>query len=161
MEAKQIKMSTLAAGFSFKKKGGKDLTRDGIVKLCRMLGERFGEGNAFEPEASGSGFLLWRQWPGKDDSQSGYKCMRASGDPVWAVRWPHVKADVMTSWEGDDTVVIEDGKFSTCLRAFGSAPAWTLRELRIVKECLQECSDHRVYGMPKASRLNRVNLPSI
>jgi hypothetical protein len=148
------KMSTYALGFYFKKKSGKALTRDGVVKLCRMLADRFGEGNCFEPEAIGGGFILWGQWPGKTDSE--YKCMRASGALGSRKYWPYVKPDAITSWVGDHTVVIDNGTFSTCLKAFDGAPAWTLSELQIVKECLEECSDHKVFRMPKASKLKWV-----
>jgi hypothetical protein len=146
-------MSTYTEGFRFKAKAGQPLTKDGVIRLCRLLEGRFGAGNSFEPEASGDGFLLWCKWAGKDESEYGYKCMRATNETTGGGEWPLVDRDAMTSWVGDGTVAVDIGDCSTFLKAFGSAPGWTLRELRIVEECLEECSSHKVYRMPKASSL--------
>ena len=131
----EIFMSTYTHGFRFELK--EPVTKDGMVKICRSLEERFGEGNVFEPEAIGDGFIKWVDWPGKYGERP-YKCMRQFGDGSIGCKWPWVPSDVMTTWVGNDEIALEPGKFVTFLKAFRTAPGWTDAELHIFKECLEE-----------------------
>ena len=108
------------------------LSKANIIEICKDLDRAFGPGNAFRPEPIGSGFLIWSEWPGKDEE--GYKCMRLSRNG--GRHWPIIREDVMESWEGDGEPVIVKGKYCTFLKSFGTAPKWTGEELGVIRECL-------------------------
>ena len=113
------------------------LTKDGMVKLCRKLEARFGDGNSFEPHAVGNGFIHWTEWPGKTEGRA-YKCMRQWPTQGTRNEWPIVDRDAMTSWVGSKDVALKSGKYTTVLKAFYAAPAWTMDELHTIKECLED-----------------------
>ena len=112
------------------------LTKDGMVKLCRSLETRFGDGNVFKPDAIGNGFIHWVSWPGKTEDPA-YKCIRQCPRDT-DNEWPWVNQDAMTSWVGNQEVALEPGRYDTVLKAFFDAPAWTADELRVVRRCLGE-----------------------
>jgi ABC-type nitrate/sulfonate/bicarbonate transport system substrate-binding protein len=108
------------------------LTKDGMLTLCRALEQRFGDGSKFQPDGVGGGFIKWSKWPGQTEAH-GYKCMRLGTNHAW----PFV-ADVAT-WVGNNEVIVKEGKsYSTFLKAFDAAPAWTEEELATVAQCLEE-----------------------
>ena len=108
------------------------LTKDGIVKLCRSLESRFGDGNIFKPDAVGGGFIHWASWPGKTEGEEAYKCIRQCPRDT-DNEWPWVDPDAMSSWVGNP---LKPGRYDTFLKAFYAAPAWTADELRVVRRCL-------------------------
>ena len=114
----------------FKLTAHTDITEAQMVRLCRDLDEAFD--SRFEPEPIGNGFVRWH-------GAGEYKSMRLfrSPDPRSAhYRWPWVPLDVMQAWEHSERVLIPKGKYTTCLKAFDSAPAWTKEELRKFELCL-------------------------
>ena len=130
-----VDIKTYTRGFHFEMH--KPLTKDGLVKLCRSLETRFGDGHAFKPHAVGNGFLHWASWPGKSEERT-YKCMRQWPMPGTRNQWPIVTMDAMTSWVGNQEVALQPGKYYTFLKAFYAVTAWTDDELCIVKECLED-----------------------
>jgi hypothetical protein len=137
-------MHTYDNGFDFNLL--KTLTKDGVVKICRALEKRFGEGNVFAPEGVGGGFIEWVDWPGRDGKKA-YKCMRQWRRDHGHATWPWVSEDAKTEWVGNEDVALEDGKYGTFLKAFYAATEWTPNELRIVKECLEN-ADCKVLRIP-------------
>jgi hypothetical protein len=111
------------------------LTKDDMVKLCRSLETRFGDGNIFKPDAVGGGFIHWSSWPGKTEGEEAYKCIRQCPRDT-DNEWPWVDPDAMTSWVGNQEVALKPGRYDTFLKAFYAAPAWTADELRVVRRCL-------------------------
>ena len=111
------------------------LSKADIINICKDLGRMFGPGNEFRPEPIGAGFLIWTEWPGRDEE--GYKCMRLFAIDGKPYSWPWIDADVMEKWEGDGTQVVTKGKYITFLKAFNTAPKWTKGELDIVRGCLK------------------------
>ena len=94
MDMKDI--HTYTNGFEFRMR--QPLTKDRMVKLCRSLERAFGDGNVFEPDRVGDGFIKWADWPGKKIEEA-YKCMRACCS--FTESWPWVPDDAMTTWAGD------------------------------------------------------------
>ena len=141
------KLNTYTQGFEIKAPTA--ITKDGMLRLCRALDQKFGEGNTFKPEGVGGGFLLWADWPGRIDDKA-YKCMRLSG--VEYHKWPWVSADAMTTWVGNHEVAAKAGRYTTFLKAFDTAPAWTRDELLGVQQCLEETHSCKVLCMPAAFR---------
>jgi hypothetical protein len=113
------------------------LTKDGMVRLCRSLETRFGDGNVFKPDAVGGGFIHWASWPGKTEGDEAYKCIRQCPRDS-DNEWPWVERDAMTSWVGNQEVALEPGRYDTFLKAFYAAPAWTADEMRVVRRCLAD-----------------------
>jgi len=148
------KKSTYGHGFIINMPKDCCFRKSTIVAICRQLGQAFGEGNEFEPEPICMGFLIWTKWPGKDDE--GYKCMRLAGTPskgYGSYSWPFVPSNVMELWNNDDEPVVEPGRYYTVLKAFYTAPKWTVQELTIIKACL-ELHGAKVVRMPRQSKLD-------
>ena len=148
-----IKINTYTNGFDFVLCN--QLTKDGMVKLCQLLDMRFGDGNVFVPEGISDGFILWVDWPGKSAHEMAYKCIRQHGENRNEGRWPWVVKDAKTAWAGNIDIALTPGKYSTFLKSFYTAPAWTVDELRIVKECLEE-KGFNVMRMPSLRKRRRV-----
>ncbi len=106
-----------------------------MLRLCRALDLKFGEGNTFKPEGISNGCLLWANWPGRIDVKA-HKCVRLHGDGYH--NWPWMSADAMTAWLGDHEVTAKAGRYTTFLKAFDTAPAWTRDELLGLQQCLEE-----------------------
>ena len=149
MDPKDI--HTYTNGFEFRMR--EPLTKSGMVNICRSLERKFGDGNVFEPDRIGDGFIKWAAWPGKKSDQA-YKCMRACGSKVYTGSWPFVPDDAMTAWDGDYGVALGAGHYDTFLKAFYSAPAWTVDELSCIKECL-EGEGFKVTRMPSLDEKKR------
>jgi hypothetical protein len=147
MGIEPIKMNTYTDGFNVKVE--MPTTKDSMISICRLLEQRFGDGNVFVPEGIGGGFILWADWPGRQD-QKDYKCMRLMGNRSW----PWVQKDCMTTWVKSEDVVIAKGKYDTFLKAFRNAPAWTLQELEVFRACLEE-HGFKVGRMPKLTARKR------
>jgi hypothetical protein len=130
------------------------LSKADIINICKDLGRMFGPGNEFRPEPIGNGFLIWTEWPGKDEE--GYKCMRLfATDGGRHYSWPWIDPDVMEKWEGDHEQVVPKGKYRTFLKAFRTAPKWTRKELATVKECLERYGT-QPGGIPSQKYLDSV-----
>jgi hypothetical protein len=142
-----IKLNTYTNGFNVKL--DTPITKDSMVSICRLLEQRFGDGNVFVPEGIGGGFILWADWPGRLD-QKDYKCMRLMCNSSW----PWVHKDCMTTWGKSEDIVIAKGPYDTFLKAFRNAPAWTLQELDVFKTCLEE-HGFKVGRMPKLTPRKR------
>ena len=134
------------------------LTKDDIVNLCRSLEARFGDGNVFKPERVSDGFIHWVDWPGRsrNPEAKAYKCMRhyprmGGGG---SRSWPIVSTDAMTTWVGSQDVAVTPGEYGTFLKAFYTAPAWTMDELHIVKECLED-EGFKVMCLPSLDKAER------
>jgi hypothetical protein len=147
----EVTFKTYTNGFDFELNN--ELTKDGMIEVCRALEMHFGDGNVFVPEGITDGFILWADWPGKIDGTA-YKCMRHSRSDSGARAWPWVAADAMTTWVGSEEVALAAGKYSTFLKAFNTAPAWTVNELQTIKECLQE-KGFRVMRIPLLAKRKR------
>jgi hypothetical protein len=142
-------MNTYTSGF--KVKVTLPITKDAMIRLCRALEQRFGDGNVFTPEGIGGGFILWADWPGRKEQRE-YKCMRLMSNDSW----PWVEKDCMTTWVGSEDIVIAKGAQpkTTFLKAFHNAPAWNLKELNFFKTCLEE-NGFIVGRMPKLTTTHR------
>ena len=130
------------------------LTKDDMVKLCRSLETRFGDGNIFKPDAVGGGFIHWMSWPGKTEGEEAYKCIRQCPRDT-DNEWPWVDIDAMSSWVGNQEVALEPGRYDTFLKAFYAAPAWTAYELSVVRRCLGDVGvnvTHNANGTKKRKR---------
>ena len=135
-----------------------DLTKRDFVSLATDLGDAFtavfngrtivDNQYLFEPEPISDGGLVIRACPGW--SHGMYKSLR-----LGFIQWPRVPADVMTTWEGDDTVVIVRGtKSGIGLKAFYRAPLWSQEELMVVKQVLARYGV-LMTGMPSKNQLSQ------
>ena len=149
MDSKDI--HTYTNGFEFQMRV--PFTKDCMVRLCLALERKFGDGNVFEPDRIGDGFIKWAAWPGKKSDQA-YKCMRACCSKAFTESWPFVPDDAMTTWAGDYDVALGAGHYDTFLKAFYTAPAWTVDELYCIKECL-EYEGFKVTRMPSLNEKKR------
>jgi hypothetical protein len=111
-------------------------SKDSVVRLCRSLETKFGEGNVFRPEGIGGGFIEWVSWPGLNKKMA-YKSMRILRRAKNTWEWPWVDEDAMSIWVGNYETAIGAGTHGTFLKAFYEAPAWTQQELDIFAECLK------------------------
>jgi hypothetical protein len=152
------------------------LTKHDIVRLCRALEAQFGPEHSFRPEPISDGFIQWTRWPGCDDADYGYKCMRLHKSPMRPTqihrrsarameqfvckykahseyKWPWVGTDVMEAWDNDAEHALPVGEYTTFLKAFDAAFGWTVEELLVFKRCLEEELDVQVKCVPKQSKL--------
>ena len=154
------------------------LTKHDIVRLCRALEAQFGPEHSFRPEPISDGFIQWTRWPGCDDADYGYKCMRLHKSPMRPTQIHRRSArameqfvckykahseymwlwvDVMEAWEND---VVPVGEYTTFLKAFDAAFGWTVEELLAFKRCLEEGFDVKVRCVP-AQRKIGVRTPRV
>lgn len=127
----------------------RDITKGDMVNICNDLTEKFDNKYQFEPEPITDGFLYIKNLK--------YKCMRLS-----CFHAPWVNRNVMEEWKDNNDIFVKkttDDKFkgrrknygntekgnpngynyySTCLKSFYDAPAWTYDELKTIKEVLEK-----------------------
>ena len=126
----------------------RNITKGDMVNICNDLTSRFNNGYIFEPEPMSDGFIYIKNQK--------YKCMRLS-----CFRTPLVLPNVMEEWKDSKDIfvskTVEDnfkGKrkhysstrmgfngqnyIGTFLKSFYDAPAWTIKELELIKDVLFE-----------------------
>ena len=146
-------IKTYASGFNLTV-GPAGVSKGEFVLICKALDAAFGNGNEFRPEPIGNGFIIWSNWPGKEDC--GYKCMRLFPRGGGRDNWPWISDSVMEEWDNNDEILIPAGKYYTFLKSFHSAPKWLRSELAKIKSCLEKTKKIRVGPLPAQKRLNFV-----
>ena len=152
-------MTTYCDGFNFKPITS--VTKSDLIHLTVCLGEVFGEGWKFEPEAITEGGIVVEDWPGKTPLM--YKSMRfhygVSARSKW--RWPSVPDEHRLEWEHSNEVVWHalskhprKDWCNTWIKAFHYAPPWTVGELRKVAGVLAEfgIATRKMPSKPQLSR---------
>lgn len=140
---------TLTMGFTFRV--DEDVSKDTMVQMCGRISEMFGDGHEFRPLGN-KGILSWRRWPGKlEGVGTSLKEMRLAihpKRPVEAIGWPgaDVGEDVLTRWQGDESVCLRRGLYKTILVALGDAGRWQMEELEVIREVFR-LAGWRVNGL--------------
>lgn len=120
----------------------KDLTKNDYIKLCNQLSKELSEhankNLIVKPEAiSEGGFLIIDQ-----NNPIHYKTMRhhiEKGKSKFVNKWPWISEKVMEDWNNNDEIIFYKGNIcKTFLKAFHTAPVWTLEELNIFENRLSE-----------------------
>lgn len=119
----------------------RNITQREIILITDRLGEVFGPGWKFEPEAITEGGIIITQWPGKTSEM--YKTLRFSlvfnSEPL-RNKWPIVKPVYREEWlQGTALIFKADPTYphrrflsewiGTRLKAFWDAPKWTRTDL--------------------------------
>ncbi len=112
----------------------RDITRKDFVQICKNL--------SCQPELrSGGGFLLM-------DNDNGYKTMT-----LHIENFPWIDHNILEEWANDTTILVpKKTKNTTTLKAFHGAPAWTIEELTLYKNILEEFGI-KISKMPNKSDL--------
>jgi hypothetical protein len=130
--------------FGYHLKLNQDVTFGCIRRVCASLNVAFGPGHEFVPEAITEGGIKWVNWPGKTEGM--YKTMRFQTE-VNAYPAMH---DPDGTNVADEYVaypkVSKVTKLATVLKAFGDAPMWTMKELRVFAASLE--SEAGLKAMP-------------
>jgi len=126
------------SGLSFKTK--KNITKNDIITICNLLNSNceYSDLCEFTPEGITEGGILYNF---KDEfDKKWYKSVRlcvnfgASGG-----EWYWVNKDVMTEWCDNNEIIFKENiTFTTFLKSFHGAPAFTLDELKIWEECFKQ-----------------------
>jgi hypothetical protein len=154
-------MNTYTGGFYLKFK--KDISKKEYIQLCKKISSKLNELYNLEdnsikilPEAITEGGMVFEK--GTNQHNKGYKTMRHSFTHLKQSnrnnsKWPWITKKTYEEWNNsDDILIFSPTECSTYLKAFGEAPAWTLKELEIFKECFEEY-DVKVSKIPKAKDL--------
>ena len=126
-------ISTYCCGFKLKCLN--DITKGEYIQLCDLLTTRLGI--QISPEQITEGGMRF-------NGIEGYKCLRhqfCGPSRYWQniIEWPHINENVHDEWkDSSDILLPKNTRSHTCLKAFDGAPAWTLGELRIFKECFEQ-----------------------
>jgi hypothetical protein len=155
------KMNTYTGGFYLKFK--KDISKKEYIELCKKISFKLNElynlnDNSIKilPEAVTEGGMVFEK--GNNEYNKGYKTMRHSFSYLRQSnrknsKWEWITEKTYEIWnESEETLIFAPSECSTYLKAFGEAPAWTLKELQIFKTCFEEY-DVKVTKMPKAKDL--------
>jgi hypothetical protein len=125
----------------------RDITKGDMVNICNELTDKFDNKYIFEPEPICDGFIYIKNQK--------YKSMRLS-----CFHAPWVNRNVMEEWKDNKDIFVKkttDDKFngkrktysntrlgangcnyySTCLKSFYDAPAWSYDELDTIKDVLE------------------------
>ena len=132
---------TYAEGFRLKIL--RDVTTKDIVNLCEMLEIKFNkyyDTNEFKfrPEPIGEGGIKVVNFPNKTDKM--YKTLRIWIDKQPIDKWPWITETTFDEWKKNNEehkIISKDRDLRTFLKAFYGAPIWTIYELEIVKECIE------------------------
>ena len=119
-----------------------------IRAACSAAAKELGEGYTLEPEPISEGGVLFTSWPGKIGEKP-YKSMRFGG----LGGWPLLTDDIC------DKITIHVARRERLrffLKAFYSAPPFTVRELTVVATAISSCfAGSTVKKMPSATHLAR------
>jgi hypothetical protein len=94
-------MTTYCAGFNFKPLTS--VTKSDLIHITDRLGDVFGKGWKFEPEAITEGGIIVKEWPGKTPSM--YKSMRFRLGGIRKWSWPPVLDEHRMEWEHSNEIV--------------------------------------------------------
>ena len=154
-------ITTYATGY--KLKFTKNVTKSDYIKICNKLTEHLNEEYKnnnkslqliqIYPELVSEGGLFFK---GNDYKDPKYKSFRHHIDNI---KWSMANYQtIMTDWENNNEIFINAKSSAlTCLKAFGGAPRWTVKELSIFKNVFSE------FGitcgrMPSDKKLDSVKL---
>lgn len=132
--------STYTEGFTVITKA--PITKNDIIILCELLENKKEYINLckFEPERISEGGIVFKF---KDESKEWYKSVRFKGKH----RWPFIKKDSLPEWKNNNDIIFEkNNEIVLFLKSFYNAPPFTLPELKLWNECLNQI------GMSKKGR---------
>jgi hypothetical protein len=133
-------MST--CGLCFKTE--KNITKNDIITICKVLNSKYSDCE-FTPEKITEGGIVYtfkdKKW---------YKSVRLCVNyGETRGMWYHVNNDVMTEWCNNNEIIFKENiTFSTVLKSYHGAPAFTRDELNIWEECFMQVGILRVGKYP-------------
>lgn len=133
------------------------VTTHDFVWLCGLLNKLFNEKfntneYCFEPEPITEGGIIFKNWPNKTSEQ--YKSFRFGPRNDNMGKWPKIEEDVLQKWKTTQPVVVfTGGNTPTTLKAFDTAPSWTIEELKLFEKALETIGVRREGNYPDAESL--------
>jgi hypothetical protein len=143
----------------FKVNTEKDITKDDIITICKLLNsiDQYSNSCEFVPAPTRRGGILYKfkHNQNKENDDKWYKAVRFginyTANPG---KWYWVNQNVMSEWSGNDDIIFNrDDKFSIDLMIYNGAPKFTLDELKMWEECFNEIGIVRVGKYPSKKSL--------
>ena len=144
-------MTTYAHGYTLEAE--KDITKNDIINICKLLNTKYDNGYTFKPEAITEGGIVYNF---NNGNTKWYKTVRLRVDDTLAGgKWYWITDNVMNEWEGNDDVILsKNKKILIFLKSFHGAPVFTVDELKIWEECFNQNGFIRKSKYPTNKQLN-------